>query len=168
MNILKEWILNLTAVSILVSAALAVCPKGNVKNIVRFTGGLLLLFTLIRPVTELDFETLSFHSMQLRADFEHYEGALIEENSAMVGTIVEEKLRLYIIERAQEYGIVCDASVQTKQRDEGYPYPVSVEIKIRGEPNRAGEKKLASGIEADLGVPAECQTWIYEEERDET
>jgi len=159
MNVIREWIIGLTAVSIVVSAALAITPSGSVKKTVRLIGGLILFIILIRPLKELDAGDIAFYNMQYRADYEKYEEKLITRNSSMIKTIIEDKLRTYILQKAADLGVECDAEVITRTREDGYPYPVRIIFYIPAEPDPALRERLSYIVASELGVDEENQEW---------
>lgn len=159
MEILRSWITTVTAASILVSAAVAVTPKGSMQKMVRFVGGLVLLLALTAPLKDFNSEDLAFYSMQYRADYEQYEEKLIDENTAMIKTIIEDKTRTYILQKADELGIECNAAVTAVSREDGYPYPEEIVIETDAGVDPTLKAKLSRVLESELGVPKEKQKW---------
>ncbi len=166
MDILREWIVGVTAASILVAAVVALAPGGTAKKTVRFAGGLVIFIALVGPLGKINFEDISYFNMQARADYKKYEEKYIFENSSMVGVIVSDKLATYVMEKASEYGIECEVSVRVKQHDEGHPFPVEVSIDVISEGEPQARKRLSTLIEAELGVPEERQKWGYADEQE--
>lgn len=164
MEMIKDWISSVTAASILVSAALALTPNGSVKKVVRLVGGLILLIVLSAPLKELDFKDIAFYNMQYRADYEKYEEKLIKENSVMIKSIIEDKTETYILQKAGELGLDCEAKVFAESRDEGYPFPGKVVITASGKIDPSTQKKLSYIIESELGVTIEKQEWRLTED----
>jgi hypothetical protein len=164
MELIRNWITSVTAASILISAALAVTPKGSAKKVVRLVGGLILFIVLTAPLKEIDYTDFAYFNMQYRAEYENYEEKLITENSTMIKSIIEDKTRTYILQKADELGIECDAEVFAASRDDGYPYPDKVVIKPEGTPDPALREKLSYVIESELGVTADRQEWRQTED----
>jgi hypothetical protein len=159
METIRNWISAVTAVSILVSAALAVTPEGAVKKILRFVGGLILFIVLIAPLKEISISDIAYFSMQYRADFENYRDKLLFENSSMIKTIIEDRTRTYILQKAEELGIQCDVRVYAKTPDDGYPYPHKAVIMTGAETGREQRQMLSRLLESELGISAENQEW---------
>lgn len=164
MEVLKNWITGVTAASILVAAAVAVTPKGSMQKMVRLVGGLVLFLVLIAPLKEMDSSDMAYFNMQYRAEYENYEEKLIQENSTMIKTIIEDKTRSYILQKADELGIACDAEVNAKKREDGYPYPDTVTITVKTGTDLDLQKELTRIIESELGVPYENQKWRQTED----
>ena len=53
MGALREWLTSLVAVSMLLSVAQTLVPEGSIRKIASFTGGLILLVVLLRPLLEI-------------------------------------------------------------------------------------------------------------------
>ncbi|MGI6578363.1 MAG: stage III sporulation protein AF [Eubacteriales bacterium] len=163
MKMIGEWIISLTAASILISATIAITPKGAVKRSVRLVGGLILLLILIKPLKELDVGDIAYYNMQYRAEYEKYEEKLITQNSSMIKTIIEDKTRTYILQKAEELGIECDAEVKTRTREDGYPYPDRIIFHISHSQDPAMRERLSYIVASELGVAEENQEWRLEE-----
>ena len=163
-ELLKNWIISVTAASIIAAAAVAVTPKGSVRKMVRFAGGLVLFIAMAAPLKEIDSRDIAFFSMQYRADYEGYEEKLIRANDTMIKSIIEDKTRTYILQKANELGIDCDAEIRTTKRDDGYPYPDSVTVSVNGNASPALQKELSRAIAAELGIPYDKQKWRQTED----
>jgi len=164
MEIIRNWITGVTAASILISAALAVTPKGAVKKVLKFVGGLILFIVLTAPLKEIDISDIAYYNMQYRADYEKYEEKLIFENSSMIKTIIEDKTRTYILQKADELGIACDVQVYAKKRGDGYPYPDKIVITTGSDTDPALRERLSYILESELGVTDENQEWRLTED----
>ena len=54
MVFLRHWLLGVIACAMVVSLLNQLCPEGSVRQIARFTGGLLLLCAMLRPLTVIE------------------------------------------------------------------------------------------------------------------
>ena len=68
MEAVRTWLTSVVLVSVLLSAAQSLIPPGTVRKAAGFTGGLILLLVLLRPVLGADLEPLEL-------DFDHYPAA---------------------------------------------------------------------------------------------
>ena len=59
MEALGKWLLSVSAAALLVSVVQTLIPEGGMRRVASFTGGLLLLAVLLRPVLGADFSGLS-------------------------------------------------------------------------------------------------------------
>jgi|LSQX01.2.fsa_nt_gb hypothetical protein len=163
---IKDWIIGITAASILVSAVIAITPKGAPKRSVRLVGGLILFIVIIDPLKKMDLSDLAFYSMQYRADYEKYEEKLIFQNSSMIETIIEDKTRTYILQKAELLGVKCDVEVSAKKREDGYPYPDKIVFYVMEECDSELIEQLSYVVSSELGVPEEKQEWRSAENED--
>ena len=163
---IKEWIMGITAASILVSAVIAITPNGASKKSVRLVGGLILFIVIIRPLKEMNMSDLAFYNMQYRADYEKYEQKLIMQDSSMIKTIIEDKTRTYILQKADLLGIECDAEVSAQKREDGYPYPDEIIFYVSEDHDSESIKQLSYIVASELGVPVEKQEWRSAENED--
>ena len=74
MEAVRAWLTSVVLVSVLLSAAQSLIPPGTVRKAAGFTGGLILLLVLLRPVLGADLE-------HLELDFDHYQAAVANEAS---------------------------------------------------------------------------------------
>lgn len=123
-----------------------------------------MFIVLTSPLREIDISDIAYYNMQYRADYEKYEEKLIYKNSSMIKTIIEDKIRSYILQKAEEMGLQCDAQVHAKKRVDGYPYPERVVIITESDPDPALKKKLSYILESELGITDENQEWRQTED----
>ena len=118
-----------------------------------FTGGLILLLVLLRPVLGADLE-------HLELDFDHYQAAVEERQEELADTqteamasIIAEQTEAYILDKAGELGLEVTVRVETRTEGNGIPVPWSAEL------TGSWSQALASALETELGIPAERQVW---------
>ncbi len=58
MENVRAWITSVVVVTLLLSVAQTMIPEGSIRRIAAFTGGLILLAALLRPVLEMDPEVV--------------------------------------------------------------------------------------------------------------
>jgi len=156
MSAVREWLTAIVAVSILLSLVQTLIPEGSIRKIAGFTGGLLLLIVLIRPIPGVDFQ-------QLQLDLSDYEAAVSERQAELQQAEQEDMIQLiesrtgaYISDKAKALGLSVEVRVNTKTGPEGVPIPVSVQL--RG----PYSELLAVYIEEELGITRERQVWNEE------
>jgi len=159
MDAFSGWITRITAAAILLSAASAIAPSGSGRRMVRFTGGLILFVVMIKPLAELSADDLSFFTAQYTYEFEGLSQELESEGDTLRRLIIEDKAASYILKKADELGLDCEAEVTASARDEGTPYPVKVAVTYAAgsDPEAIGE--LSRIIAADLAVDGKNQSW---------
>ncbi|MBE6996369.1 MAG: stage III sporulation protein AF [Ruminococcaceae bacterium] len=150
---LREWLCSVLVVSLLLAIAELLLPEGSIRKIGSFTGGLVLLLTLLRP-----FPGLRSEIPDLRWDVYEQEIVQRREELAAVGNrdlqeLIESRTGAYISDKADSLGISVTVRVGTEENAEGVPVPERVEITGEYSP------ELAAWLESELAVPAERQVW---------
>ena len=142
MEAVRAWLTSVVLVSVLLSAAQSLIPPGTVRKAAGFTGGLILLLVLLRPV--------------LGADLEHVEERqeeLADTQAEAMASIIAEQTEAYILDKAGELGLEVTVRVETRTEGNGIPVPWSAEL------TGSWSQALASALETELGIPAERQVW---------
>ena len=152
MEFLRQWLLGVIACAMLVSVVQQLCPEGSVRKLARFTGGLLLLCAMLRPLTTVELPGVDWDAGGYREAVARLELELgAAQKNAMADGIAAE-LEAYIEDKAESLGANVQAQV-TMGTGSGAPLPERVTL--RG----AYSAALAEAIEAELGVTKERQTW---------
>ena len=58
MTFLRQWLLGIVSCALLVSFCEQLTPAGALKKLMRFTGGLLLILSILQPVTRINLDVL--------------------------------------------------------------------------------------------------------------
>ena len=133
---------------------LAMTPEGPVKGAGRLICGLILLLALLRPLSALESLTLPLLPAWPP---EAGEGASAGDRAeSFQRQVIEERLSAYIEERAAALGASCDAAVECRETD-GIPAPWS--SAVAGDLTEEQKRTLSQGIEEDLGIPPERQSY---------
>lgn len=153
MEFLRQWLLGLIACAMLVSVVQQLCPEGSVQKLARFTGGLLLLCAMLRPLTSTELPGIVWDGGGYREAVARLELELsaARENAMAEGIAAE--LEAYIEDKAKSLGAHVRAEVTV---DTGGGASLPERVTLRGAYNAA----LAEAIEAELGVTKERQVWI--------
>ena len=151
MDLLRIWLTGVIAVALLLSVIYALLPAGKLRSVVRFTGGLVLLLAVLRPLVGMDTEWEMGYEDCAR-EIQEQIGAYQEENLKQARDIIAEQVAAYISDKGQQLGISCHPRVMTQLRD-GVPYPDNVTMDI------PLQQELADYIADTLGIPAERQIW---------
>lgn len=153
MDTLRSFIGAFAAVTLLLSLVQAMIPEGGIRRIASFTGGLVLLAVLLRPLLDLDMLRLRLEWEDLRESVWEQQVNLEEEARSALAECIAEKTAAYISDKAAEMGLDAVPRVGTISREDGVILPNRVELPI---PYSAA---LAKEIERELGIPAERQVW---------
>lgn len=149
----REWLASIVVVALLLSVSQALIPAGTMRKIASFTGGLVLLTALLRPVLGADLERLHLDMGDYEAAIEARRAELEVGGKEAMAELIEERTAAYISDKATALGLSVEAWVETETGEDGVPVPVSV--RLRG----PRSEELAAYIEGELGIPRERQVW---------
>ena len=153
MVFLRRWLLGVIACAMAVSLLGQLGPEGNVRRIARFTGGLLLLCAMLRPLTSVELPGVAWDAGSYREAVARLELELGAERDNALADGIAAELEAYIEDKADSLGANVHAEVSMETRD-GAPTPERVTL--RG----AYSEALADVIASELGVAKERQIWI--------
>ena len=153
MESLGRWLLSVSAAALLVSVVQTLIPEGGMRRAAVFTGGLLLLAVLLRPVVEVDLSSISESLADWTEQVEQRQSELEQTQTDALAAGIAERAATYISDKGAALGLTVTAAVETRAGDDGIPVPYAAVIE--GPRSEA----LAASIAADLGIPAERQTW---------
>ena len=153
MGALREWLTSLVAVSMLLSVARTLVPEGSIRKISSFTGGLILLVGLLRPLLGGDLSRLDLHLEDYEQAIGQRQEELASAGEAELAGIIEERTAAYISDKADTLGLAVKVQVETKPAGDGVPVPWRAELWGPRSP------ALATYMEEELGIPGERQVW---------
>ena len=153
MEAVRAWLTSLVLVSLLLSVAQSLIPEGTLRRAASFTGGLILLFALLRPVLGADLERLEVDLSDYQTAVEERQAELAAAQTEAMASIIAEQTEAYIWDKAGELGLEVTVRVETRTEGNGIPVPWSAEL------TGPRTEALASYLETELGIPAERQVW---------
>ena len=156
MAFLRQWLLGVVSCAFLVSLLDELTPEGSVRKLARFSGGLVLILCMLRPLGTAEPWELALDLDGLSADRAALEEQYRDVSGQSFAAVIAERTGAYIEDKADELGLSVRAKVKTEEED-GVPLPVSVTL--YGTENAA----LADYIERELGIAKEDQLWITTE-----
>ena len=153
---MRQWIAGVTAASVLAAMAMALTPKGSVKQVTRLVCGLMCALAVAAPVVKLDLGSLSAGIAKYEQRAREITSQAEEEEKMLDRTYIEDRCRAYILSKAASLGAhVQDAVVTARWDNEDtvwYPWTVVV--------SGGYDRALAAAIEGELGIPADRQEWL--------
>ena len=158
MEVVRGYLLRLTAGAFLSAGLLALIPKGTSKKAAAVLCGLVMLLLALTPLAQLDYDALSEAISRLELEKEEARTGIEIRNQELVARIISGRVQAYILDKAAQCGAALDdAQVTLQWSTDGYWYPQSVRLVTSGP--AAENSRLAQIIEADLGVPRTRQEW---------
>lgn len=158
----RSWLLAVISVSLLCAVAGALMPQGAVKRVGRLVCGLVLLAAILSPLAELDVEAGQRWLDSYTAGISGQESELRETVNRQMKTIIEQKYAAYIVDKAAQHGLTCSARVECRETEEGLYLPVRAEV--TGSWTVSAQGRLSQILSQDLGIPAQSQIYVNEEE----
>ena len=153
LNTLRSWLTSVIMVTMLLSLVQVLLPQGSVQKIASFTGGLLLLLALLRPLLGADVSDLLPDLQQVQAEIEQRQEELQQVEAEHWEQSIAEKTEAYIWDKAAQIGWEGTVRVEVELSPEGLPVPSRLELS--GPYCRELEQDLAQ----ELGIPVERQVW---------
>ena len=152
MSVLTEWLRALVGSAVFCALALALCPEGRPKRVLRAACGVVMAAALLSPVVELDMQALP----EAIARYGEAARAVADGADRLNRTIIERECAAYILDKADALGLsASEASVTARWSEEGFWYPWECRVSCA----EGGRAALSRAIEAELGIPPERQSW---------
>jgi len=155
MELVRTWLMGITAAALIASLADSLSPEGAVKKIGKLASGLLLMVAILNPLMELDHAVLASAMVDYQLKSETYSAALESENQRLMKSIIEERASAYIQDKAGELGIVCTAKITCRKDGSENLYPAYAVI--YGNLSLEQKKTLSRIIEGDLAILTQNQ-----------
>ena len=155
MGAIRQWLLGMACAGMAGALAQALAPEGGAKRVARLAGALVLLLATVNPLLKLDGGEVAAWAEQAGSLGEGYAQALEEENDFLYAAIIEQRTAAYILDKAEQLGMDCQAEVSYEYDGQGVPYPYQAEI--RGIWTQEQRSQLEQTLERELGIPLERQ-----------
>ena len=124
----RAWLTAVVSVTLLLSVIQMLTPKGSLREIASFVGGLLLLAVLLRPLGSVDLSAVSLNLDAYRQTVEQRQAELEQEGQKELVGLIEAELESYISDKAADMGLTLRVQVTVEPDGSGVPVPVSVEL----------------------------------------
>ena len=152
---MRQWIAAVTAASVLAAGAMALTPKGRVRQVTRLACGILCALAVVSPVVRLDVDGLAAGMAEYRRRADEIVDEAEQEARYMDRTYIEQRCQAYISDKAAEAGRpVGDVRVTARWDEDALiwvPWSAAVDA--------AYDEALSAAIEGQLGIPAARQSW---------
>ncbi len=149
MEFLRQWLLGAVACALLVSAAEQLCPRGSVRTVMRFVGGLLLMMALLRPLTRLRIPDAAWDTASYREAVTRAETSLALERENTLRRGIAAQWEAYIEDKAE--GMGAQVRAEAELGENGAPERVTL--------HGAYSEAVAAFLVSELGVAKEKQIW---------
>ena len=157
MESLRTWLSSIVAVTLLIAMAESLVPEGTMRRVAGFTGGLVLLLALVRPVLAGGLPDLTLETEKWTAAIEEEQASLSRQGEDALAALIAERTASYIWDKGAALGLEVTANVETRTGEAGLPVPQRVELE------GPYSKELADYITHELNIPPERQVWNEQE-----
>jgi len=130
--------------------------KSSIGTVIRMICGLFLAFTVLSPLTGLNFEILDAFSRELNTDAATVISTGNQLRAESVRELIKQETEAYILDKARSLGCTLTAAVTVS--DAQVPVPVSAQI--TGDISASERRELEKLLEQELGISKENQQWI--------
>lgn len=162
MGAVRGWLLAVITVSLLCAVADALMPAGAVKRVGRLVCGLVLMGAILSPIARLDVEGSQWWLDSYFSSVRSREAELEDTVNSQMKLIIEREYAAYILDKAAQLGLECTVRVECELSEDGLYLPLWTEV--AGLRTAGAQEKLIRIISEDLGVPAQSQIYLEEEE----
>ena len=129
MEVVRGYLLRLTAGAFLSAGLLALIPKGTSKKAAAVLCGLVMLLLALTPLAQLDYDALSEAISRLELEKEEARTGIEIRNQELVARIISGRVQAYILDKANETGTeLAEVTVTAEWSTDGYWYPHEVRI----------------------------------------
>lgn len=157
MEWMRGWLFSIVCAAMVAAVADVLSPKGFLKQLARYAGGLLVLLAVLGPVKQLDSNVIGDAMADLKGRYGGVTEAFAQQNAEVTKAIIAQETAAYISDKAAELGITqCRVEVRCRVTDEGFPAPESVRVEGCGD-DRAW-RELSRAITAGFAIEQEAQT----------
>ena len=159
MNLLKNWLSRLIAVSFLTALTQTLLPDGAIRKIARLCTGLLTALVLLSPLAEADLRDVSASLSRIFVAEQAAAARIGTDNREILAEIIKEKAAAYIWDKAEELGLRPKEIIVCVSDGGAYPYPTAV--RYRGKYTAGQQEALSRWIAQNLAVNGEHQEWTW-------
>ena len=153
MEVVRGYLLRLTAGAFLSAGLLALIPKGTSKKAAAVLCGLVML---LLALAQLDYDALSEAISRLELEKEEARTGIEIRNQELVARIISGRVQAYILDKAASLGLTVTVELEMETRA-ATPYPKAVTI--HGEATPAQKQQLQQYLEQTFAIPVQRQVW---------
>ena len=156
MAFLRQWLLGVVSCAFLVSLLDQLTPEGSVRKLARFSGGLVLILCMLRPLGTAEPRELALDLDGLSADRAALEEQYRDVSGQSLAAVIAERTGAYIEDKAHALGgTEVTAEVTVREEDGAFIPDRAV---LFGEENA----ELSVLLTQELGIAPERQEWRAE------
>ena len=116
MEVVRGYLLRLTAGAFLSAGLLALIPKGTSKKAAAVLCGLVMLLLALTPLAQLDYDALSEAISRLELEKEEARTGIEIRNQELVARIISGRVQAYILDKAASLGLTVTVELEMETR----------------------------------------------------
>jgi hypothetical protein len=153
---LREYVIHISATAMLCAVILRLARgSGAVKMMIKLLCGIVLAYSIVQPLKQLDFSVVERFTVNLQEDADR--AVLWGQNlsASALSESISRGAETYIVEKAKAMDV--ELVVEVEVSDDAIPVPAAVSI--TGDVSPYAKSVLIDTISQDLNIPKEKQIW---------
>jgi len=157
-ELIRNWVLGLTAASFITGIAMAIAPKGRSRAATALVSGLVTIVVLIAPILDFDHTAYMQDFVETEVSVTLRTEEMENASKSLQARIISERSIAYILDKAESVGLPnLDIRIQTKAGADGFVVPYA--IYLTGEYTLEQRRTLEAYLVGTFGIPIQRQTW---------
>jgi hypothetical protein len=157
MDGIREYVIHLTATALICGVVFRFTRgSGTVRGIIRLLCGVIMAYSVVQPVKQLDFGGVDDYIWEFRDEADRAVAEGKKASSAAWAESITQGTEAYILEKTKSMD--AELTVEVELSDDEIPVPVAVLLEGKVAPY--AKSVLSDMLEQDLNIPKERQTWI--------
>jgi len=160
MDFIRTWLIGIVGAGLAAALTRMLTPPGAIRQVVQVAGGLIVLLTVVRPLTQNEWQILPRDRLSFEQQAEQYAVQAKQAGETVMKKIIEDKTSAYIENEAKIRGLSLKVVVEARQTggEENFlPFCVTLtSIKQFGEQEKHA---FSNWIEQTLNIPIVRQRW---------
>ena len=158
MQMLRAYLLRLTACSFLVSICAALVSQPKLKRLVKLMGGCLLALTALQPLLSIDFTALPDLLYPYGLSQQNAVDEAERKNAQLLEDLIRKQTEASIQDALDEQGI--DARFHlTLRMDQSVGMPVPWSVTVYADCDEEKQNLISDFFSSELGIAKERQVW---------
>jgi len=156
MAALGRYILSITSAAILYSILHSLLgKKSSAAVLLRLIGGLFLTFTIISPVTDINYNALFDIQLDYASQGNQIATQAQQITQDQLCEIIKQQCEAYILDKAMSYQTPIHVEVSLRQDET----PVPTAVRLQGSITPYAKSAMQQWLQDEIGIPRENQIW---------
>lgn len=147
----REWILGITAVSMLSSFAQSLAGEASAGKVIRLISAFALFLAVVLPLKSTDISVFQTSFAEYERSYEREAEHMTASSNELLCGLTKESLEEYVGKLAAARGISCTAEIEVSLSD-GYALPISCTVTFEEEISRSEIEALCAEIASALSI----------------